>query len=511
MKGGESMTDTLIAEFVGNYLEKIFYFCLKKTGSGNEAEDLSQEIALQILTALQTTVPENFSAWVWRIARNCYSLWAEKKHRRTVYLSGSDIGDYEICDENAEILDEMIRREDLALLRRELAFIGSNYRNLIVAYYFENKSVREIAGLLSLREDAVKKRLQRIRTILKEGMYMAREFGKRSYNPENVNFVKNGTDGKFGQPWTIVHHLLYKNIFLQAAENPSTAEELSLELGIALPYMQDELEFLVREELMVQSGDKYETAFPIVSRAEQRVWHNANRAVTPSLTAKLCELVDLYLHEDGAKVNVSYTGCDVAKWSLLLLAFDELMVACENFGNRCGSLPKRPDDGEWTLTGYESIDWKEPEFVGQHGCWWEDTVGVRYPVEFQQYKISLGRHFEKTPVYLNYKEGETLYLAVHGRLDECEQVYVDKLLGYGYLRKTDEGILPNVVVVDRNARSSCNAESAAKLSILAEEIKALMKRAPKIERGYIVEQAIADGWLTFSDDLIPSAGAYIYL
>jgi len=58
---------------------------------------------------------------------------------------------------------------------------------------------------------------------------------------------------------------------------------------------------------------------------------------------------------------------------------------------------------------------------------------------------------------------------------------------------------------------SCNAESAAKLSILAEEIKALMKRAPKIERGYIVEQAIADGWLTFSDDLIPSAGAYIYL
>ena len=29
---------------VGNYLEKIFYFCLKKTGSSNEAEDLFRQI-----------------------------------------------------------------------------------------------------------------------------------------------------------------------------------------------------------------------------------------------------------------------------------------------------------------------------------------------------------------------------------------------------------------------------------------------------------------------------------
>ena len=39
----------------------------------------------------------------------------------------------------------------MALLRRELAFIKSDYRNIVVAYYTESKSVRDIASSLSLR------------------------------------------------------------------------------------------------------------------------------------------------------------------------------------------------------------------------------------------------------------------------------------------------------------------------------------------------------------------------
>ena len=74
MKGGEKMQDTnktrdmLINEFTENYMEKLFYFCLKKTGSNIEAEDLTQDIALQIVTALNKgTLPINFSAWVWQM------------------------------------------------------------------------------------------------------------------------------------------------------------------------------------------------------------------------------------------------------------------------------------------------------------------------------------------------------------------------------------------------------------------------------------------------------------
>ncbi len=68
------MTDQLIESFTKDYFEKLFYFCLKRTGNQDEAEELTSEVSLRILTALKSgTVPAHFSAWVWQIARNCYS------------------------------------------------------------------------------------------------------------------------------------------------------------------------------------------------------------------------------------------------------------------------------------------------------------------------------------------------------------------------------------------------------------------------------------------------------
>ena len=163
MQKTNEMRDRLTAEFAENYMEKLFYFCLKKTGSHTEAEDLTQDIALQIITALNKgRIPTSFSAWVWQIARNRYSVWATEKHNRNESVTGSDIGDYEIEDESENILDEMIDTEQVALLRRELAFIKSDYRNIVVAYYIENKSVRDIASSLSISVSAVQQRLHRI-------------------------------------------------------------------------------------------------------------------------------------------------------------------------------------------------------------------------------------------------------------------------------------------------------------------------------------------------------------
>lgn len=165
MQEANEMRDRLINEFVENYIEKLFYFCLKKTGSHIEAEDLTQDIALQIITALNKgTIPTSFSAWVWQIARNRYSVWANEKHKRNESVTGSDIGDYEIEDESENTLDEMIHTEQLALLRRELAFIRSDYRNIVAAYYIENRSIRDIASSLSLSENTVKQRLIRAKT-----------------------------------------------------------------------------------------------------------------------------------------------------------------------------------------------------------------------------------------------------------------------------------------------------------------------------------------------------------
>ena len=119
MQDTDEARGRLIRAFAENDMEKLFYFCLKKTGSYPEAEDLTQDIAMQIIAALSKgVVPANFSAWVWQIARNRYSAWAKEKHRRRETAADADIGDYEIPGDGESMPDAIIHAEQLALLRR---------------------------------------------------------------------------------------------------------------------------------------------------------------------------------------------------------------------------------------------------------------------------------------------------------------------------------------------------------------------------------------------------------
>ena len=326
MQETNKMRDQLINEFAENYMEKLFYFCLKKTGSYIEAEDLTQDVALQIITALNKgTIPTSFSAWIWQIARNRYSVWAKEKHKQNESVTGSDIGDYEIEDESENILDEMIHTEQMALLRRELAFIKSDYRNIVVAYYIENKSVRDIALSLSISIIAVQQRLHRARIILKEGMNMAREFGKLSYNPENIAFINNGLHGANHEPWNYISRSLCKNILLAAYRTPSTAEELAMEVGVALPYMEEELRGLVDATLMKKNGNKYETNFFIVSADAQEKINVHLRAITPELTRAVISAMEYEINwknENCPGWHEGYQPFEDMKWALLMYQTD---------------------------------------------------------------------------------------------------------------------------------------------------------------------------------------------
>jgi len=541
MKGGEKMQETnemrdrLINEFAENYMEKLFYFCLKKTGSHIEAEDLTQDIALQIITALNKgTIPTSFSAWVWQIARNRYSVWANEKHNRNESVTGSDIDDYEIEDESENILDEMIHTEQMALLRRELAFIKSDYRNIIVAYYIENKNVREIAESLSFSTNTVKSRLLRARQILKEGMDMAREFGVKSYKPEEVNYSNNcSRPGDKNQPYSVMEHKMYQNILLEAYGNPSTAEELSLELGVALPYMEDELELLTRETFLIKDGNKYQTAFPIVSRSAQEqvhfAWLTAAPAITKALVTFVERLNDSFVKQ-GEQFYGQYQDYESAMWSILMLAFDYFMYKAPKIRD----FTKRPDNGYWDMIGYQKRPVSEPNFVGNHGGYYG----------FQQFKYEFDGISDRTPPYLTEAESKILYNLVVGNAVEENDEITEKLLEYGYLKVNGSAYIPDVVTIRidevRNAIRNMDEKVKSELSVLAERAKTLLKNLydevygiicadlPTVFlndvyqcrmavsncyfcRGYVMAEALKSGYLLSYDQVSPAIGAHFWL
>ena len=204
--------------------------------------------------------PEKLDAWIWAVVHNRWARWAAKKYYKAP--EQVDIQEYEQLLPSEQCLEEeYIHSQELLRIRRELAFVRSDYRQILVTHYFEEMSVSEISRRFGIPVGTVKTRLQSGRRILKEGMNMARQFGTRSFQPEMISFSSSGKHTS-GLPWSAVSRKLPVNILCEANNNPSTVEELSMELGVAMPYMEEEVEILVEAELLRKlEGDRYLTNF----------------------------------------------------------------------------------------------------------------------------------------------------------------------------------------------------------------------------------------------------------
>ncbi len=428
--------------FAEEYLGKIFYFCLRKTGNETEAEELSSEISLEVLRALAGgAVPERFSAWVWQIAKNRYARWAERKSRSNALFTGEELSEYEELPSGEYNAEEfLIHAEAIALLRRELALIHSDYRRILVAFYIEDKKISRIADELSLPLGTVKTRLIKGRKILKEGMDMAREFGKLSYRPEQISFTNNvPKPGRNNEPWSLYKKLLPKNILLAAYRNPMTAEELSLELGVALPYLEEEIAILEKEQLLRKSGKKYETMIYIMSADTQRKIYDKLSALAPALTKNIEDYLtmrDKLYEKNGIRWNLGAQPEEDRRWARLMRAVDVASYAfCKN-----RKPTVRSDGGEWDIVGYEEYDGPEFTFVGQHGSYGSKANWIQYKFTYPDEGI-----YKKTPENLKASLADAMEAVCEGK--EANADAVSELIEMGYLKKEGDTLIPQMMVV----------------------------------------------------------------
>ncbi|MBE6937716.1 MAG: sigma-70 family RNA polymerase sigma factor [Ruminococcaceae bacterium] len=348
------------------YMDMLFYFSLKKTGDSFEAENLAQDILLNIITSLEKgNEPINFEAWVWGIARNRYSVWAKVKHNRNEFFVSPDPGDHGISDETANTENKVIDSEDLNLLRRELAFVSSEYRNIVVAYYIEDRKIRDIAVSLGLPESTVKSKLFRARKILKEGMNMSREFGLRSYKPGDVVFAASGSQPS-GLPWKAVRRSLPKNILLELDNNPLTIEQLAIECGVAMPYIEDEVELLLDATLLKKVGNKYVTNIFIAGKeCQYEIWmaqRERSKERSQMIDTVVTDSIAGFREAGIVKNNMSDNDL---KWWAVIFAVDCFVKSLDGYDIY---YPEKRSNGEaWGFIGYELYDEPEKTSMGHNG------------------------------------------------------------------------------------------------------------------------------------------------
>ncbi|MBE6731141.1 MAG: sigma-70 family RNA polymerase sigma factor [Ruminococcaceae bacterium] len=466
----------LMEEYSKEFLGKVFYFALKKTGSEAEAENLCSEITLNIFLQLKKgNIPMNFTSWVWKIARNRYAKWAEEKHKRASYLESEDIGDMDVVSKEPTPEESFLKNEELSLLRRELSFISSDYRNIVLAYYVENRSVSDIANSLKLPKGTVESKLFRARKILKEGMSMAREFGKLSYSPEKIGFSMNGKFGSYGEPWNYLNRLLCVNIMLAAYRNPSTAEELAIEVGVALPYMENELEALVNSTLMRKKGNKYETAIYITSAEAQDKVGAHLIGMAPELYKAVRDILEFELECCKEKLSAIYGGTDFecAKWSLILLLTDKLARKVENkFCEHRATV--RPNGGEWDLSGHERYEGDRFEYIGLHGC--QDMPKGEGYIDFGMYKLYTRELYKKMPDYIPYTEVKALKALAINEAEGINDEVISGLCERGFVNKTEKGYDVKFLVINENNKKPMNEAEKAEYKKLWDKAIGLFER-----------------------------------
>jgi RNA polymerase sigma factor (sigma-70 family) len=156
---------------VSRYQGLLCALAYSTVGDVAHSEDIAQEAFVEAWKKLDSLrEPEKLKPWLCGILRFKVSHF----HRREANqpIKGATLLDEHGEHESDEVRTEdmAIREEEQALLWQAMANVPENYREPLILYYRENRSIRHVAHDLNLSEDSVKQRLSRGRKLVKEGL-----------------------------------------------------------------------------------------------------------------------------------------------------------------------------------------------------------------------------------------------------------------------------------------------------------------------------------------------------
>ena len=148
-KGGVKLDKHELDTKIADIAKSLLSYCMARTSNHFEAEDLAQDIILEIYkSADNIRNADAFYGFMWAVAGNVYKQWCKNKARNKA------------CELTDNLYDEVGFLEDesseLYLLRRELTLLTEKYRRAVILYYIENKTCSEISTHLSISESWVK-------------------------------------------------------------------------------------------------------------------------------------------------------------------------------------------------------------------------------------------------------------------------------------------------------------------------------------------------------------------
>jgi len=344
------------SDVLEQYVERVYGYAVNHTYSREEADELSQEIlytALRELPRLKDA--QKFEPWLWGLAGNVTKSYRRfMGKQRAMYSYNTLEGltyEAEFSEEQEEVYDA---------LRTKIAMLSAMYRDIIVLYYYDDLSVKQISEKLNIPEGTITWRLSEARKKLKKESGTMNESALRPIELEiriSGTGSYNGTTSPF--PHVYINDALSQNILYHCYEQPKTVEELAKICGVPAYYVEERLENLLKREAVAETGKgKYRTEFMIYSDKVNEYGEKAGDVFAPVVEDFVSAM--RMLADEAEQLGIYTAG--KSKEELVYLYG---IMAMEHLSKKHNPVerkecPVRYDGGRWSYQAHMVSNQKHP-------------------------------------------------------------------------------------------------------------------------------------------------------
>ncbi len=158
----------LFGKLYDRYAKMVYNKCYGFAKSADEAEDLTQDVFLQLFIKLRTFKGKSkFSTWLYSFTYNfCVNYVNRNKQLKIRDKSVQvEVSEHKLTE---EVPDESLYEMKADKLKKCLELISAEDKSILLLKYQDGASVKELVTLMEIGESAVKMRLKRAKERLLE-------------------------------------------------------------------------------------------------------------------------------------------------------------------------------------------------------------------------------------------------------------------------------------------------------------------------------------------------------
>ncbi len=255
-------------DIFSEYAKKIYGFAYSKTNDLHNAQDLSQDILLQLCKMHAFDSEKGFDeiadkdGFIYKVCQYTWSNYVRKNIK--IWKNSSELdertvneiheGGY-LIEESAE--SKALKNETYNALRREIMRLAKNKRDILIMFYYDGLTGREISEKLDIPHSTVRWYLSETKKILKERIEMTDTI----FIPKRLKVYFCGNSNSISLAG-LREELLAQNICIACQQKALSIEEISGKLCTAAPFIEEKLDELLYMNYIEKSGtNKYKCTF----------------------------------------------------------------------------------------------------------------------------------------------------------------------------------------------------------------------------------------------------------